>query len=208
MSKRITLGRSALGRLSMSRVAMSGFAMSGLAAMGLMTSLAAHAEREPGFYVGAGIGQGTLDFDDTDFTVAGVDDSDTAFKVYAGYTFNEFISLEATYIDAGEPTEQIGAFSMQFDLSAVNVSVIGHLPLTETFELFGKAGLTSYDYDAVVRLNGVQVGTGDDSDQDVSYGFGAAYSFPGPFEIRAEYEFIEIDSGSYDVVSLGGAFKF
>lgn len=198
MVKRITLGKSAIG----------GFAMSGLAAMGLMTSVAAHAEREPGFYLGAGVGSGTLDFDDTDFTVAGVDDSDTAFKVYAGYTFNQFISLEAAYFDAGQPTEQIGSFAIQFDLSAVNVSVIGHLPLTETFELFGKAGLASYDYDAETRFNGTVVDTGDDSDQDVSYGFGAAYRFAAPFEIRGEYEFIEIDSGSYDVVSLSGAFRF
>ena len=203
MFKRITLGRSAqVGS------AMGGFAMSGLAAMGLMTSVAAHAEREPGFYVGAGVGSGTLDFDDTDFTIAGVDDSDTAFKVYAGYTFGEFISVEAAYIDAGQPTEQIGSFTTQFDLTAVNVSVIGHLELTETFELFGKAGLASYDYDAETRLNGILVGIGDDNDQDVSYGFGAAYSFAGPFEIRGEYEFIEIDTGSYDVVSLSGAFKF
>jgi OOP family OmpA-OmpF porin len=171
-------------------------------------SVAAHAEREPGFYVGAGVGSGTLDFDQNDFTVAGVDDSDTAFKVYAGYTFNQFISLEAAYIDAGEPTEQINSVTLQFDLSAVNVSVIGHLPLTESFELFGKAGLASYDYDAVLSFNGLTVGGGDDSDQDVSYGFGGAYSFPGPFEIRGEYEFIEIDSGSYDVVSLSGVYKF
>ena len=198
MDKRITLGRSAR----------HGFAMSGLAAMGLLISVAAHAEREPGFYLGAGVGQGTLDFDDTDFTVAGVDDSDTALKVYAGYTFSEFISLEAAYFDAGQPTEQIDTVTVQFDLSAVNVSVIGHLPLTETFELFGKAGLASYDYNSETRVNGVLVGTGDDSDQDVSYGFGAAYRFSVPFEIRGEYEFIEIDSGSYDVVSISGAFKF
>lgn len=198
MDKRITLGRSAL----------RGFAMSGVAAMGLAMSVAAHAEREPGFYLGAGVGQGTLDFDDTDFTIAGVDDSDTAVKVYAGYTFNEFISLEAAYFDAGQPTEQIDSVTLQFDLSAVNVSVIGHLPLTESFELFGKAGLASYDYDAETRVNGVLVGTGDDNDQDVSYGFGAAYRFAGPFEIRGEYEFIEIDTGSYDVVSLSGVFNF
>jgi OOP family OmpA-OmpF porin len=203
MVKRMTLGGSAPGRS-----ARRGFAISGVAALGLVMSVAAHAEREPGFYVGAGVGSGTLDFDQNDFTVAGVDDSDTAFKVYAGYTFNQFISLEAAYIDAGEPAEQINSVTLQFDLSAVNVSVIGHLPLTESFELFGKAGLASYDYDAVLSFNGLTVGGGDDSDQDVSYGFGGAYSFPGPFEIRGEYEFIEIDSGSYDVVSLSGVYKF
>lgn len=186
----------------------NGWALSGLAALALATGATAHAERQPGFYLGAGVGQGTLDFDDTDFTVAGVDDSDTAFKVYAGYTFNEFISVEAAYFDAGQPTEQIDTLTLQFDLSAVNFSAVGHLPLTESFELFGKAGLASYDYDGQASINGVMVSTGDDSDQDVSYGFGATYSFAGPFEIRGEYEFIEIDSGSYDVVSLSGAFKF
>jgi hypothetical protein len=97
---------------------------------------------------------------------------------------------------------------LQFDLSVVNISVIGHLPLTDSVELFGKAGLASYDYDAEASFNGQRFDAGGDSDQDVSYGFGAAYSFAGPFEIRGEYEFIEIDSGSYDVVSLSGAFKF
>jgi OOP family OmpA-OmpF porin len=186
----------------------SGFGAAAIAAMGLAMCTAAHAERQPGFYVGAGVGQGTLDFDTTDFTVAGVDDSDTAFKIYAGYTFSEFISVEAAYIDAGAPTDQIGQFAIQFDLSAVNVSVIGHLSLTDSFELFGKAGLASYDYDAEQRLNGTLIGTGGDSDQDVSYGFGGTYFFSAPFEIRGEYEFVEIDSGSYDVVSISGAFKF
>jgi OOP family OmpA-OmpF porin len=203
MVKRMTLGGSAPGRS-----ARRGFAISGVAALGLVMSVAAHAEREPGFYVGAGVGSGTLDFDQNDFTIAGVDDSDTALKVYAGYTFNQFISIEAAYIDAGEPAEQINSVTLQFDVSVVNVSVIGHLPLTESFELFGKAGLASYDYDAVLSFNGLTSDGGDDSDQDVSYGFGAAYSFAGPFEIRGEYEFIEIDSGSYDVVSLSGVYKF
>lgn len=188
-------------------------ALSGLAVLSLAVSAAAHAERQPGFYVGAGVGQGTLDFDDDDFTVAGIDDSETAFKVYAGFTFNEFISVEAAYIDAGEPVENINnVVTLQFDLTAVNLSVVGHLPLTESFELFGKAGLVSYDYDGQQTVN--VLGTSitqnvSDSDQDVSYGFGAAYSFEdAPFEIRGEYEFVEIDSGSYDVVSLSGVFKF
>lgn len=189
------------------RMALSGAGMTLLAVLSLASGVA-HAERSPGFYVGASIGQGTLDFDDSDFTVAGLDDSDTAYKVYAGFTFNEFISLEAAYIDAGAPTETIGRFTIRYDLTAINVSAIGHLPLTEAFELFGKAGLTSYDYDGEQRVNGVLIGTTSDRDQDVSYGFGAAYSFGVPFEVRAEYEFIEIDSGSYDMVSVGGVYKF
>jgi OmpA-OmpF porin, OOP family len=75
-------------------------ALNGLALLGLLASTTVHAETQRGFYVGAGIGQASIERDDSDF-----DADDTGFKVFGGYNFNQYFALEATYLDGGEPDQ-------------------------------------------------------------------------------------------------------
>jgi len=180
--------------------------LSVFAALALTAAMAAQADVQPGFYAGAGIGSTKIDddgFDDVDF-----DDSDTGFKIFGGYSWNQNFAAEVTYFDLGEASGSFGVGD-NFDVgvSGFGVSAVGTLPLGDMFSLFGKIGYASYDIDAHVELAGVGSGSASQSESDMTYGLGAALSF-GQFEARAEYEAINVDGGDANMISLSGLFRF
>jgi OOP family OmpA-OmpF porin len=180
-------------------------ALNGLAMLGLLAGATAYAEQAPGFYAGVGIGEATIEVDDVDF-----DASDTAFKVFGGYSFNENFAVELTYFDGGSPNENfefagIGG-SVDAEVDGLNASVVGRIPVGDTFSLFAKLGFASYDVKVTARAAGFSE-SADGSDEDISYGLGAALGF-GSFEVRAEYEAIDVSDGSFNVLSVSGLFRF
>ena len=177
--------------------------LSGLALLGMFAGANALAEVQPGFYVGASVGQASIEIDDDLF-----DGDDTAFKVFGGYNFSPNFAVELTYLDAGKPDETIlpGA-TVEFAVDALNLSALGRVPLGEVFSLFGKIGFASYDAEGTGRVNGGVVYRESGSDEDLSYGVGGAFDF-GAFELRGEYEAIDISDGSFSVLSIGGLYKF
>jgi hypothetical protein len=182
------------------------FALNGLAALGLIASTSAFADQTPGFFLGAGIGQATVKVDDVDFN-----DSDTAFKVFGGYNFSKNFGAEVTYFDGGKPSEDydvgIGTpVTVEVAFTGVNLSLVGRVPVSDTFAVFAKAGYAAYD----AKVTGSSGGFSDsqsDSENDLSYGAGAIVSF-GQFDVRGEYEAIDIDGGDFHVISLSGAYRF
>ena len=108
---------------------------------------------ESGFYVGGGVGQFNVqidDIDDTDEAIERLDDDDTSWKLFAGYRFNPYISIEAAYIDFGGPSDSFDASGSSGDykveLSGFAPYVVGTLPLGPV-ELFAKVGYYFYDVD-------------------------------------------------------------
>lgn len=179
-------------------------ALSGLAALTLVAGATANAANQEGFYVGAGFGQATTEDDDSGF-----DQDETGFKVFGGYTFNRYVGAEAAYFDGGEMSQDFGSgVTIDAQFSGLNFSLLGRLPLNDSFAVFGKAGFATYDVDATLRVNGTVVDTSDDDEQeDLFYGLGAALSF-GPFDVRAEYEAIDLDGGEFNIMSVSGVYRF
>ena len=181
-------------------------ALNGLALLGLLASTTVLAETQPGFYVGAGIGQASIEIDGEGF-----DADDTGFKVFGGYNFNQYFAVEATYFDGGKPDEsfRVGNVtgSIEVATDGLNVSALGRLPLGNVFSLFGKLGFASYDAKVSGRVGNQTVASASGSDEDVSYGIGGAFDF-GALELRAEYEAIDISDGSFNFLSIGGVYKF
>ena len=183
--------------------------LSALAALALTASMAARADVQPGFYMGAGVGSTKINddgFDGIDF-----DDGDTGFKIFGGYTFNQNFAIEASYFDFGEASGSFNDFgdTVNFDVgvSGLGAFAVGVLPLGDMFSLFGKLGYASYDIDAHVDIVGVGSGSSSDSQSDMMYGAGAALSF-GQFEARAEFEAINIDGGDANMISVSGLYRF
>jgi OmpA-OmpF porin, OOP family len=184
--------------------------LSVFAALALTAAMAAQADVQPGFYMGAGIGSTKIDDDGFDGAGIDFDDSDTGFKVFGGYSFSQNFAIEATYFDFGEASGRfedfVGPVSFDVGVSGLSASAVGVLPLSDMFSVFGKLGYASYDVDAHASVAG-QSGSASESESDLMYGAGAALSF-GQFEARAEFEAINVDGGDANMISLNGLFRF
>ncbi|HEY4367801.1 MAG TPA: porin family protein [Steroidobacteraceae bacterium] len=171
-----------------------------------------------GFYVGAGVGQFNVkidDIDDTDNAIRRLDDDDAAWKIFAGYRFNPYFSLEGAYIDFGRPSDHFDTSGSSGDfrakLSGFAPYIVGTLPLGPV-ELFGKIGYYYYDVDLKVDLDDVSGGNvfhSKKSDEDLLYGFGVGATFFQHLNARIEYEKIDSDViDDADAVWVSAAWRF
>lgn len=174
--------------------------LSAFAALGLMAVTAAQADTQPGFYAGVGLGQSTID-------VGLSDDSDMSFKVFGGYSFNEHFAVELAYIDGGSVEERQGPSSVEVEVTGLSAMAVGRLPVNDTFSLYGKLGLASYDVEVTFSDPFFGSGSVKDSDEEVMYGIGAAFGF-GQFELRGEYEMVDVSDGDFNLFSVSGLYRF
>src|SRR6185295_4339878 len=179
--------------------------LTAIAAFALAASMAAQADTQPGFYAGAGLG--TTKIADDAFDGSGIDESDTGFKIFGGYVFNENWGVEVSYFDFGEASASGGGDSVSIGVSGLSASGVGRLPINDMFAVYGKLGFASYDVDAKFNIAGFGRGSASDSDSDLIYGVGGALSFGGNFEARLEYEALNVD-GDASMISVSGLFRF
>ncbi len=116
--------------------------MSCLAALALLAAGPVLAE---GFYIGAEAQQ-IRSYSEDDFC-EGSGDCDvepTGYRVLLGYAFSPAFAIEAGYMDGGdsEAGYSDGIFSERITVNSevADVSVIGRLPLSDSFSLFGRFG--------------------------------------------------------------------
>jgi len=179
--------------------------LTAIAAFALAASMAAQADTQPGFYAGAGLG--TTKIGDDAFDGSGIDESDTGFKIFGGYVFNENWGVEVSYFDFGEASASAGGDSVSIGVSGLSASGVGRLPINDMFAVYGKLGFASCDVDAKFNIAGFGRGSASDSDSDLIYGVGGALSFGGNFEARLEYEALNVD-GDASMISVSGLFRF
>lgn len=131
----------------------------------------------------------------TAFT-SSVDDTDTAWKIQAGYRFNKNLAIEGGYAKLGElayraaitaPVTETGVVAI--DMDGWNLDVVGRLPFNDSISGFAKLGAFVYNLD--YQCTGtVYCGTASRSASGTSlhYGLGVDYVFAGSWFARAEYE--------------------
>ena len=124
-----------------------------------------------------------------------------------GYTFLKFAGIEGSYRDLGSIGEAVGATSVDFDATSLDVFGVGFLPLGEKFELFAKAGFSQIDFD--VTINDPLFGTisASEDDEELAYGAGFNYTIGGRIAIRVEYETFDTDE-DLSMASAGAVLKF
>lgn len=195
-----------------------------------------------GFYFGVFGGQSAYDVNAEDIDAAfilafeangfdvldsnsSMDDKDTAFGALAGYRFSPYIALEAAYVDLGS-AQYAGSLLVEdgFDASEIDgnasisssgpsLSVVGTLPVGDSFELYGKAGV--FFADTQVRFN-VQ-GFGESrsaSGENAAFGIGAAWNITPSWTTRLEFQRYsdvgddeETGQGDIDLLSLGIVYR-
>ncbi len=156
-------------------------------------------------------------------TVTRIDDTDTGWKVFAGYQFNRNLAIEASYVDLGVvdgdgygsvafPPFYSGPYTatIEAEVDGFSLAGMGMLPIGEKFSLFGKVGAfySNADISYKVRSPLLTVsGMVEENDTEITYGLGAKYDFGKIFSLRAEWErfagVFTSDEHDFDLFSIG-----
>jgi opacity protein-like surface antigen len=196
------------------------------------------------WYIGVSGGQSRADLDDWDFyntyTVGGVpitglvtmdsDTRDTAWRIFAGYNFNENWAIEGAYADLGRVKAHytwnalnLPLFEVTGDQVSWSAAIKGTLPVNKQFDVFGLLGATSnrtkVTFNEFVPVFGGTVPSGSDHRTGLMTGLGAEFKPTPNVGIRLEYQNFDQFGGSeqdlndplrmtVDAWLLGAAVKF
>jgi OmpA-OmpF porin, OOP family len=131
-----------------------------------------------------------------------------AVKVYTGGFFNQYLGLEAGYLNMGQSKRAGG--STRAD--GVNLSLVGRMPISTSFSVFAKAGAT-YGRTRVSSAVGSGLVAGKERGWGGSYGAGVSFDFTPQHAVVLEWEqhsFKFANQGRQAVrnTSLGYVYKF
>jgi opacity protein-like surface antigen len=153
-----------------------------------------------GFYLGGSIGQANLKVDDLSngISTADFDGDDMAWKLIAGFRPLDWLGLEASYVNFGEPEDTVLGEKLKAEGDGITAFAVGFLPVGPV-DLYAKAGLISWDSKI----------SGDFSDDgtDLAYGVGAQFRVLS-LSIRAEYEKFDVSNVDLDMISVGVTYTF
>ncbi|MDH3750663.1 MAG: outer membrane beta-barrel protein, partial [Gammaproteobacteria bacterium] len=195
-----------------------------------------NARAEGEWYVGASVGASDADYSASalqsdlanlgwSINNASVDDTDTAWKAYAGFSFNEYIAVEGGFVDLGEVQTEFGATIAPTQIDAILRdtysihpvlgdgwfgSVVVSWPVSpDRFSLTARAGLFGWESDIDVRV--ISGGTGSVSDRDsgtdMLYGVGVEWHLNEQWSMTADWERYELTDW-VDVPSIGVKIRF
>ena len=158
-------------------------------------------------YIGFNAGQSDFSLGNGTGLFSG-DDKDTAYSIYAGSFFNQYMGLELGYTDFGKAKRGGGdSKAMGF-----NLSLVGKYPIGTSFNLLGKVGGT-YGRTEVSSLPGSGIRSGKEDGFGVSYGVGAEYLFTPQLSAVAQYDehrlkFAGAGRDRIGVAALGLRYRF
>ncbi len=208
----------------LSVVALAGFtAVCGSSAM---------AQEALGGYVGANVGRTRADFDSNAINSSLVrqgfainstttDNRGTGYKLYGGYQFTPNFALEGGYFDLGRfnslsNTTPTGTFNDTTRVRGLNLDLVGTLPISDRFSVFGRVGAAYAQSRSNFASTGfVPVNTSNHSRNgtNVKFGVGVQYAITDALAVRAEFERYRINDpirnrGNIDMASVGLVYRF
>jgi OOP family OmpA-OmpF porin len=167
---------------------------------------AALAEPQSGFFAVASIGDTDIHYRPQINDV--IADSTRTFELGIGYAINPNISIQGSYHDYGNPIGYAGcppevlcilAFSPEeVEVDGWSATVVGTLPISNKFAVFGKLGMMAWDTDA--RSSSLN-----DSGEDLIYAAGISWNLSERWGIQLSYEELDLDFRSS---KLGAMFRF
>jgi len=205
-----------------------------LVACTVVNGTALAAEMDRGWYGGISVGLTKSNVDEgringtllsagfATSAVTGKDDSDTGYKVFAGYQFNRNFAVEGGYFDLGRSkftavaTGPAGSLIGTTKPRGVNLDAVGILPIGGNFSAIGRVGaLYSESDDAFTGTGNVAVVDPNPGKRDANFKFGAGlqYDFTKSVGLRGEIERYRVSdsaNGRNDVnlYSMGVVVKF
>ena len=156
------------------------------------------------FYVGGGIGDGTIETsENTPDGSFDFDESDFAWKLFGGYMFSQYLGVEAAYIDMGSPAQNFSFVDgedtvnvdFEAELTGFTVQGVAAYPF-DVFEVFAKLGIVSYDAEFDARRSDIDGRLRlEDDGEELAYGIGAKYNIDN-FALRVDWDIY--DTGDID----------
>lgn len=195
----------------------------------LLGSTSAYAE---GMYIFGDIGQS--DFDTGSSAGFSVDETDTMVAIGLGYSFTENFSAEVGYTDLGETSVTTNSpvtgtvsgstvtidGTLTTDAAGFFVGLRGDLPVSDSVNLFARAGLLNWESDGSftgsITIDGT-VYTGTSSAEladgtDPYFGIGADWKVADSVSVNAQYTLYKLDYDGADLdvdtLSLGVRYAF
>ena len=166
-------------------------------------------------YLGADVGQAKADISCPAGTSC--DDTDTAWKVYGGLEINEFISMQAGYIDLGK-VGYSGAKTGSRKTDGALLQIVGTYALNPSFSLMAIGGMNILNTEVNGTIAGTPNGNTGDTDVVWSAGLGAQYNLTQSAGLRVEWErYFKTGSpaanggtgeANVDLLSAGLVYKF
>lgn len=188
--------------------------------------------QDSGWYGGANVGRSAATIDDerinrgllgSGFSSSTINDDDrsTGYKIFGGYQINRNFAVEGGYFDLGNfgytaTTVPAGTLDGRIKLRGLNLDLVGAVPLSEKFSVFGRAGLNyAQARDSFSGAGAVQVASPNPRKNDTNYklGLGLQYALTESLAVRAEAERYRVNDaignrGHIDLVSVGLIYRF
>ncbi len=207
-------------------------------ALGSLASLAAPhalAQETTGWYAGASAGRSATHIDDARITsglaaqgLGGIsisdDDRSTGYKVFGGYQFNPYLSVEAGFVNLGHfgyrATTAVppGSLTGEMGVKGINLDLVGTFPLVGKLSALGRVGVTSLrtsDHFVATGAVTMPYASANPSQRNngIKAGIGLAYAFTPSLSMRVEAERYRVkdavgNRGNVDLLSLGLVYRF
>lgn len=199
----------------------------GLAVLAAIASPLAAAE-DSGWVFGVNAGQSRVRIDDAriidQLALSGLStetmsdtNRDRAFKLFAGYKFNQNFALEGGYFDLGNfaytaYTAPAGFQTGAIKLRGLNFDAVGMLPLANKFSAFAKVGLIYSEAQDTFASGGAvprpSFPNPNENSVNAKLGLGVQYDLTESVSLRGEYERYRINDavgsrGDVDLLSAG-----
>ncbi|MBF0285965.1 MAG: porin family protein [Magnetococcales bacterium] len=209
--------------------------------LGLLLGVQGTAQAEPPLldfgraYVSLGLGHSWANLDEYESAGLAVDDKDWNYSLGVGYRFNQYIALEAGYLNLGEasaaasgattgnvggyPYSATGAVDIKAEVDGwylgprVSFNVLDKLDVEGTIGAYFWSADYSASYTGTLTYRGTtQVGgasiTDSDSGTDVYAGLGLAYKLNDQFSLRTGYTRYNIDDFDVDTFGVSVSYNF
>ncbi len=190
------------------------------------------AENLTGLYITADIGYSKVE---TNFSSAvDVDDTGTAYSFGIGYSFNDYIAIEAGWLDVGQASASTsasssgtlygksytitGAATVEYEADGFYLGPIVSVPL-DKFKAYAKAGVYFWEMDASLFATGTLIYDGiayaanvkadaSESGEDLYFGLGASYDFTDQVAVRTDWTRYKVSDHDIDIFAVGIVIKF
>ena len=183
------------------------------------------------WYIGAGIGHSRANIDEDRLTRSltangatmtgfSKDERGVGGKLYVGKQLNQYFAIEGGLFDLGKfgfnaTTSGNGVLNGEVGFRGVNLDLVGQLPLSQRFSVYGRLGMSYAQAKAHFTGNRLLVQTNPNPSQrklNAKAGLGLEYKFSEALALRAEVERYRVNDavgnqGDVDLASINLVYK-